>query len=80
MLNAATIAAIVAAVWAHPSGVAYLEKIERLNACATVNPCCVGLPIHVRRVVTLAKKALSPRGATYRPGGFARLGWREPKP
>ena len=85
MLNAATIAAIVAACWAHPSGVSYLEKIERLNACSTPNPCCqvVGLdalPIRVQRIVTLAKIALSPRGATYRPGGFARLGWREPKP
>lgn len=38
------------------------------------------LPFHVQRITTLAKKALSPRGATYRPGGFARLGWREPKP
>lgn len=41
MLNTATIAAIVAACWAHPSGVSYLEKIERLNACQTENPCCV---------------------------------------
>ena len=41
MLNAATLAAIVAAVWAHPAGVSYLEKIERLALCHTANPCCV---------------------------------------
>ena len=43
MLNAATIAAIVAACWAHPSGVAYLAKIEQIRACAEArgNPCCV---------------------------------------
>lgn len=52
MLNAVTIAAIVAAVWAHPSGVSYLEKINRLHACRTPNPCCqpsggyVGTPIN----------------------------------
>jgi hypothetical protein len=44
MLNAATIAAIVAAVWAHPSGVAYLEKIEQLAQCQKPNPCCVAKP------------------------------------
>ena len=42
MLNAATLAAIVAAVWAHPQGVAYLEKIEQIRVCAEAkgNPCC----------------------------------------
>lgn len=82
MLNAATIAAIVAAIWAHPQGVAYLDKIEQIRICAEAlgNPCCNGLPIRVQRIVTLAKNSLSPRGATYRPRGFARLGWREPKP
>ena len=42
MLNAVTIAAIVAACWAHPSGVAYLAKIEQIQACAEAkgNPCC----------------------------------------
>ena len=42
MLNAATIAAIVAACWAHPSGQAYLDKIERIEAAANAcgNPCC----------------------------------------
>lgn len=42
MLNAATLAAIVAACWAHPSGVSYLEKINQIEADAIVcgNPCC----------------------------------------
>lgn len=42
MLNAATIAAIVAACWAHPSGVSYLEKIDQIEAAAIAcgNPCC----------------------------------------
>lgn len=42
ILNAATLAAIVAACWAHPSGVAYLAKIEQIEARAIScsNPCC----------------------------------------
>ncbi len=46
MLNAATLAAIVAAVWAHPQGVAYLEKIEQIRVCAEAkgNPCCAPHP------------------------------------
>ena len=40
MLNPATLAAILVAVWAHPAGVAYLDKIDRLDACQTTNPCC----------------------------------------
>ena len=42
MLNAATIAAIVAAVWAHPQALDYLDKIEQLRVCAEAkgNPCC----------------------------------------
>lgn len=42
MLNAVTLAAIVAAVWAHPQGVAYLDKIEQVRVCAEANgnPCC----------------------------------------
>lgn len=42
MLNAVTLAAIVAAVWAHPQGVAYLDKIEQMRVCAEANgnPCC----------------------------------------
>lgn len=42
LMNAVTIAAIVAACWAHPSGVAYLEKIEQIRVCAEAkgNPCC----------------------------------------
>lgn len=34
-----TIAAIAAAFWAHPQGVAYLEKIDRIEACANRFPC-----------------------------------------
>lgn len=42
MLNAATIAAIVAACWAHPQGVAYLAKIAQIESAAITcgNPCC----------------------------------------
>jgi hypothetical protein len=42
MLNIATIAAIVAAVWAHPQGVAYLEKIDTIEqlSISCGNPCC----------------------------------------
>lgn len=42
MLNAATIAAIVAACWAHPQGQAYLAKIDQIEAYANAcgNPCC----------------------------------------
>lgn len=42
--NAVTLAAIVSAVWAHPQGVSYLEKIDQIaiyaEACG--NPCCQG--------------------------------------
>ena len=42
MLNAITIAAIVAAVWAHPQGVSYLEKIDQIEqlSISCGNPCC----------------------------------------
>lgn len=48
MLNIATIAAIVAAVWAHPQGVSYLEKIDQIEArsIACGNPCCQGSGQH----------------------------------
>lgn len=41
-LNAITIAAIVAACWAHPSGQAYLAKIDQIEALSIAcgNPCC----------------------------------------
>lgn len=59
MLNAATLAAIVAAVWAHPQGVAYLEKIEQIRVCAEAkgNPCCApqALQPHGGGVVARAK-------------------------
>lgn len=40
--NAATLAAIVAACWAHPSGVSYLAKIDQIEALSIScgNPCC----------------------------------------
>lgn len=42
MLNAAAIAAIVAACWAHPQGQAYLSKVEAISAAVErcCNPCC----------------------------------------
>lgn len=42
MLNTVTIAAIVAAVWAHPQGVSYLEKIDQIEqlSISCGNPCC----------------------------------------
>jgi len=42
MLNAITIAAIVAAVWAHPQGISYLEKIDQIEqlSISCGNPCC----------------------------------------
>lgn len=41
-LNAVTIAAIVAACWAHPQGQAYLAKIDQIEALSIAcgNPCC----------------------------------------
>ena len=41
-LNAVTIAAIVAACWAHPQGQAYLAKIDQIEALSIScgNPCC----------------------------------------
>lgn len=57
LLNAATIAAIVAACWAHPSGQAYLSKIDQIEAYANAcgNPCCkkpVGVGgKHVKRIL-----------------------------
>lgn len=41
-LNAITIAAIVAACWAHPSGQAYLAKIDQIEqlSISCGNPCC----------------------------------------
>lgn len=44
MLNAATLLALVAACWAHPQGVAYLEKIEQIEqlSISCGNPCCRG--------------------------------------
>lgn len=53
MLNAVTIAAIVAAVWAHPQGVAYIAKIDQIEAAAIAcgNPCCrSGTQSGVRRL------------------------------
>lgn len=43
-MNAATIAAIVAAVWAHPLGQSYLDKIDQIEYYAQLcgNPCCRG--------------------------------------
>ncbi len=43
-LNAVTIAAIVAACWAHPQGQAYLAKIYQIEALSIAcgNPCCHG--------------------------------------
>lgn len=42
LLNAATIAAIVAACWAHPQGQAYLAKIDQIETLSIScgNPCC----------------------------------------
>lgn len=42
MLNAVTIATIVAAVWAHPQGISYLEKIDQIEqlSISCGNPCC----------------------------------------
>lgn len=44
MLNSVTLLAIVAACWAHPQGVAYLEKIDQIEQLSTScgNPCCRG--------------------------------------
>lgn len=41
-MNAVTIAAIVAACWAHPSGQAYLAKIDQIEELSIRcgNPCC----------------------------------------
>jgi len=41
-LNAITIAAIVAACWAHPQGQSYLAKIDKIDALSIScgNPCC----------------------------------------
>lgn len=41
-LNAVTIAAIIAACWAHPQGQAYLAKIDQIEALSIAcgNPCC----------------------------------------
>ncbi len=41
-MNAVTIAAIVAACWAHPQGQAYLAKIDQIEALSIScgNPCC----------------------------------------
>jgi hypothetical protein len=42
MLTPATILALVAACWAHPQGVAYLEKIDQIEqlSISCGNPCC----------------------------------------
>ena len=43
-MNAVTLAAIVAACWAHPQGQAYLAKIYQIEALSIAcgNPCCHG--------------------------------------
>ena len=65
MLNAATLAAIVAACWAHPQGVAYLAKIAQIEAAAIArgNPCCVRGGV----AVTYAPRHVTPRPRQKRP-------------
>ena len=63
MLNAVTIAAIVAAVWAHPQGVSYLEKIDRIEqlSISCGNPCCqLGSGQHRAREEELWKNLREP--------------------
>lgn len=66
-LNAVTIAAIVAACWAHPQGQAYLAKIDQIGALSIScgNPCCAqpatgGRVIH--RPVFLSPTPARPTG------------------
>ena len=69
MLNAVTIAAIVAACWAHPQGQAYLAKIEQIDqlSISCGNPCCnqvspsggwVGYQYHQRTKTELEKERI----------------------
>jgi len=69
MLNAITIAAIVAACWAHPQGQAYLAKIEQIEqlSISCKNPCCnqvtpsggwVGYQYHQRTKSELEKERI----------------------
>ena len=63
MLNSITIAAIVAAVWAHPQGISYLEKIDRIEqlAISCGNPCCqLGSGQHRAREEELWKNLREP--------------------
>ena len=63
MLNSITIAAIVAAVWAHPQGVSYLEKIDRIEqlSISCGNPCCqLGSGQHRAREEELWKNLREP--------------------
>ena len=63
MLNAVTITAIVAAVWAHPQGVSYLEKIDRIEqlSISCGNPCCqLGSGQHRAREEELWKNLREP--------------------
>ena len=63
MLNAVTIAAIVAAVWAHPQGVSYLEKIDQIEqlSISCGNPCCqLGSGQHRAREEELWKNLREP--------------------
>ena len=63
MLNAITIAAIVAAVWAHPQGVSYLEKIDQIEqlSISCGNPCCqLGSGQHRAREEELWKNLQEP--------------------
>ena len=63
MLNTVTIAAIVAAVWAHPQGVSYLEKIDQIEqlSISCGNPCCqLGSGQHRAREEELWKNLREP--------------------
>ena len=63
MLNAVTIATIVAAVWAHPQGISYLEKIDQIEqlSISCGNPCCqLGSGQHRAREEELWKNLREP--------------------
>ena len=63
MLNSITIAAIVAAVWAHPQGISYLEKVDRIEqlSISCGNPCCqLGSGQHRAREEELWKNLREP--------------------
>ena len=63
MLNSITITAIVAAVWAHPQGISYLEKVDRIEqlSISCGNPCCqLGSGQHRAREEELWKNLREP--------------------